>query len=145
MTGVKEKTRAHPTENELADFLSGTVTAGDRKRLEDHIAGCGACLENMVSAYESVKEFKRTKEKGSIMKKMNPYLISAIIVFILSFIFPSYFVQFLVAAIILGMKWITDSKSTKMLIMVYEAWKKGGDKEASRILSSLDKDPKNRL
>jgi hypothetical protein len=32
-----------------------------------------------------------------------------------------------------------------MLIMIYEAWKKGGEKEASRILSVLDREPKNRL
>ena len=79
------------------------------------------------------------------MKKINIYLILAIISFILSFVFQHYFVQFLTATLLLGIKWISDAKSTKMLVMIYEAWKKGGEKEASRILSSLDKDPKNRL
>ncbi|MFA5255328.1 MAG: hypothetical protein WC419_01350, partial [Candidatus Omnitrophota bacterium] len=63
----------------------------------------------------------------------------------LSFVFQRFFLQFLTATLLLGVKWITDAKSTKMLIMIYEAWKKGGEKEASRILSVLDREPKNRL
>jgi hypothetical protein len=54
-------------------------------------------------------------------------------------------VQFLTATLLLGIKWVADAKSTKMLVMIYEAWKNGGEKEASRILSSLEKGPKNRL
>jgi hypothetical protein len=79
------------------------------------------------------------------MKKINVYLILAIVSFILSFVFWDFFLQFLTATILLGIKWIADAKSTKMLVMIYEAWKKGGEKESSRILSILDKDPKNRL
>jgi hypothetical protein len=30
-----------------------------------------------------------------------------------------------------------DAKSTRMLIMIHEAWRKGGEKEASRILNTL--------
>ena len=143
MTDLKQEIKAHPKEVELADYLSNTLAGEDRKRVEDHIACCNDCLDNVVSAYESVKKFKKRKLK--IMKKINVYLILAIISFGLSFVFRDYFVQFLTATLLLGIKWITDAKSTKMLIMIYEAWKNGGEKEASRILSSLDKYPKNRL
>ena len=143
MTDLKEVLKGHPKEAELADYLSNTLTGEDRKRVEDHIACCTDCLDNAVSAYESVKTFK--KRKPEVMKKINVYLILAIISFILSFVFQHYFVQFLTATLLLGIKWIADAKSTKMLIMIYEAWKNGGEKEASRILSSLDKNPKNRL
>lgn len=143
MTELKQETMTHPTEVELADYLGKRLSAEGRERVEDHIACCNECLESVVSAYESVKTFK--KGKAGIMKKINIYLILAIISFILSFIFRDYFLQFLTATILLGIKWIADAKSTKMLIMVYEAWKKGGEKEAFRILSSLDKNPKNRL
>ena len=143
MTELKQEIRTHPTESELADYLSRASAGEERKKVEDHIACCSDCLENVVSAYESVRAFK--KGKAGTMKKIKIYLILAIISFILSFTIPQYFVQFLTATLLLGIKWIVDAKSTKMLIMIYEAWKNGGEKEASRILSSLDKDHKNRL
>ena len=143
MTDLKQEIKVHPKEAELADYLSNTLTGEERKRIEDHIACCNDCLDSAVSAHESVKTFK--KRKSSVMKKTNVYLVLAIISFILSFVFRDFFVQFLTATLLLGIKWVSDAKSTKMLVMIYEAWKKGGEKEASRILSSLDKDPKNRL
>ena len=143
MTELKQETRMHPTESELADYLNRASAGDEREKVEDHIACCNDCLENVVSAYESVRIFK--KGKAGTMKKINIYLILAIVSFVLSFTVPRYFVQFLTATLLLGIKWITDAKSTKMLIMIYEAWKNGGEKEASRILSSLDKSPKSRL
>lgn len=143
MTDLKQEIKVHPKEAELAEYLSKTLNGEGRKRVEDHIACCNDCLDNVVSAHESVRTFK--KRKDGVMKKINIYLILAIISFILSFAFQHYFVQFLTATLLLGIKWISDAKSTKMLVMIYEAWKKGGEKEASRILSSLGKDPKNRL
>jgi hypothetical protein len=143
MTNTKTITTTHPTEVELADYLSKTLSGADREVVENHIAGCNECLEKVVSAHESVKGFK--KRKVNFMKKMNIYLILAVISFLLSFVVPTYFMQFLVATLLLGIKWIVDAKSTKMLIMIYEAWKKGGEKEASRIISTLDSKPKNRL
>ena len=143
MTEIKQETKTHPTEAELADYLGKVLAGKDRQRVEDHIACCNECLENVVSAFDSVKTFK--KRKANIMKKINIYLILSIIMFILSFVFPRFFLQFLTATLLLGIKWVADSKSTKMLVMIYEAWKRGGEKEASRILSSLDSKPKNRL
>ncbi|MCX5666359.1 MAG: zf-HC2 domain-containing protein [Candidatus Omnitrophica bacterium] len=143
MTDLKQKISTHPKETELADYLDNILSGEDKKRVEDHIACCNSCLESAVSAHESVSKFK--KGKPGLMKKMNIYLLLAVISFMLSFVCREYFLQFLTATILLGAKWISDAKSTKMLVMIYEAWKKGGEKEASRILSSLDKDPKNRL
>ena len=143
MTDLKQEIKAHPKEAELAGYLSNTLTGEDRKRIEDHIACCNDCLDSVVSAHESVKTFKKRKPK--VMKKINVYLILAVISFILSFVFQGHFAQFLTATLLLGIKWISDAKSTKMLVMIYEAWKKGGEKEASRILNYLDKNPKNRL
>ena len=143
MTDLKQEIKAHPKEAELADYLSSALTGEGRKRVEDHIACCNDCLESVVSAHESVKIFK--KRKVNIMKKINIYLILAIISFVFSFVFREFFLQFLTATLLLGIKWVSDAKSTKMLVMIYEAWKNGKDKEASRILSSLDRKPKNRI
>jgi hypothetical protein len=113
------------------------------------MAGCSDCLAKMVSAHESVELFRKNKndKKGEVgfMKKMNIYLILAILAFALSFAIPRYFIQLLVATLLLGIKWIVDSKSTKMLVMIYEAWKRGGDKEAGQILKILESGPKNRF
>lgn len=143
MTDIKEKVGTHPTEVELADYLGRTLSGTDRARLEEHIACCDECLEKTVSAYESVDKFK--KEKEGIMKKINVYLVLAVASFVMSFVFQQYFLQFLTATLLLGIKWVVDSKTTKMLIMIYDAWKRGGSENASRVLSSLDKDPRNRL
>lgn len=140
MTDVKQEIGIHPTESELADYLS---TKKDKERVEAHIAGCTECLDRVVSAYESVKTFN--KGKVNVMKKMNVYLILAVMSFALSFIAPRYFLQFLTATMLLGIKWIIDSKSTKMLVMIYESWKRGNAEETSRIISSLGKHSKNRL
>lgn len=140
MTDIKIETKAHPEDTELSDFLSQTLARQENERIEEHIAGCGECLTKIVSAYEAVglSGGKRAKKrKAGLMKKMNWYLALAAISFSLSFIMPKYFIQLLVATMLFGIKWIVDSKSTKMLVMIYEAWKKGGEKEAGRIIKTL--------
>jgi hypothetical protein len=143
------ETKIHPDESELAEFLGGGLAGEELARVEEHVAACGGCLETVVSARESVELFREKAFPritiGTIMKKINPYLAIAVLSFALSFAFPQYFAQFLVATMLLGIKWVADSKSAKMLVMIYEAWKKGGDKEASRILKALDRQPKSRL
>lgn len=69
--------------------------------------------------------------------RKNKWLIASIIAFVLSFAFPRVFLQFLLAAGILGGRWIFDSENKKILIMIYNAWKKGGGKEASKMLEAL--------
>lgn len=69
--------------------------------------------------------------------KKNRWLIASITAFVLSFAFPPVFLQFLLAAGILGGKWIFDSENAKTLIMIYNAWKKGGEKEVGEMLEVL--------
>jgi len=148
MTKTEMKKQLHPTDRELAAFLDNSMPGHERQRLEEHLAGCTDCLTGIVSAYESVKSFKKDrthKGKVNIMKKINIYLVMAIVAFALSFMMRRYFLQLLVATLILGIKWIVDSKSMKMLVMIYEAWKNGGEKEASRILETLDPSRKTRF
>ena len=79
------------------------------------------------------------------MKRLNWYFLAMAITFTLSFVLPRYFLQLLVATIIFGAKWIIDARNARILVMIYEAWRKGGEKGASRILEGLKIDPKNRL
>ena len=150
MTDTKLETKAHPTESELADLLGGSLSAQDKERIEDHVASCDECLEAIVSAHETVALFKKprsaiSEEVINLMKKINLYLVLAVISFALSFVMSQYFLQFLVATLVLGAKWIIDSKTTKMLIMIHEAWKKGGEKEASKILEKINAASKSRF
>lgn len=150
MTAAKPDTVTHPTESRLADYLGGGLTARERERLTDHIGSCADCLAKVVAAHEAVASEcgeggKHTEGKPESMKKPNFYLIGSIVAFTLSFLMPRHFIQLLVATLVLGMKWIVDSKSTKMLVMIYEAWKKGGEKEASKILETFDAKTRKRL
>lgn len=149
MTETGSKLRTHPADIELSDYLDNVLPANERERIEAHIASCGECLTKVVSAYEAAGSYEnaRPKKKGriSLMKKINPYLVLAVITFILSFVTSRYFIQLLVATLLLGIKWIVDSKTTRMLVMIYEAWRKGGEKEASRVLETLDSKHKSRF
>lgn len=138
---TQTETKTHPSELELAGFLDGSLPKEDKARIEGHISNCNECLIRVVSAYESVESFKKKSgiKKGALnnMKKINLYLVLAVLSFLFSFTMPKYFIQLLVATLLLGIKWIVDSKSTKMLVMIYEAWKKGGEKEIGEILETL--------
>lgn len=124
--------RMHPEDTELADYLDNALSPEDRDRIERHIAECRECLDKIVSAHESVRRSKISGKTG-VFKKFNIYLVLTILSFLLSFIMPRYFLQFLLATLLLGTKWIVDSKTTKMLITIYEAWKSGGENDSSPI------------
>lgn len=149
MTGIKTETTAHPTEVELAGLLDRSASHEERKRLESHVACCSECLASLVSAHETVELFNKNKGSGkeriNMLKKVNWYLVLAVISFAMSFIMPGHFIQFLVVTLLFGIKWIVDAKSTRMLVMIYEAWKTGGGQGASRILETMDSKPKNRF
>lgn len=149
MTDLNVFQKAHPEEAELADFMAGGLSKKDRSRVEEHLGSCRECMDAMVAAKESVDHFNKERRlknrKGSIVKKINIYLLLAIVSFSLSFITPRYFIQLLVATLLLGIKWVVDSKTTKMLVMIHEAWKQDGDKGASRVLKTLERDHSNRL
>ena len=144
MADFKQEIKTCPDEALLGSYLDGTLKDGPRDALEVHLGSCEACLVSLVSAYESVATFKG-KGKENFMKRLNWYFLAMAISFALSFILPRYFLQLLVATIIFGAKWIIDARNARILVMIYEAWRKGGEKGASRILEGLKIDPKNRL
>jgi len=148
MAGLKVEEKKHLAEIEIADYLDNRLSGKEKALFEEHIASCGECLEKTVSGYESVRSFRKKAHKKGVpgfMKKINIYLALALISFTLSFIMPRFFLQLLVATLVLGIKWIVDAKTAKMLIMVYDAWKKGGEKEAGRVLKELDPTRKDRF
>ncbi len=138
MNGLTQDVKSCPDAAVLGAYLDKALAPGERSSVEGHIASCDDCLALVVSAYESVSAFRKER-KPRTMKKMNWYFLGTVLCFILSFAFPRFFLQFLVATILCGLKWIIDAKNTRMLVMIYEAWQKGGEKEASRILERFRK------
>lgn len=128
MTDTKMKTDTHPDEAALAGFLAGRALKDGRERIEEHLSSCSRCLDRIAAAHEAVAAFNKTKSrkkiKDAIMKKINIYLLLAVISFSLSFIVPRYFLQLLSATLLFGIKWVADSRSTKMLISIREAYKR---------------------
>ena len=133
-----QKIKTCAKDSEINDYLSGKLSPERKLELENHFADCTGCLDKLVFAHQTVKEFGETGLKGRVNMKSkwvrHLWLIGAIITFILSFLFREYFLQFLTATALLGAKWIFDSVNARILIMIYEAWKKGGKDEAARIL-----------
>jgi hypothetical protein len=134
----------HPDANQMADYLNKTISNDQRREVEAHITSCEECLKAMTAAHETIARFRNDKKKDSrkvnIMKKINPYLALAILFFLFSFITPKFFIQSLVATLLFGIKWVADSRSTKMLVMIHDAWKRGDDKGVSRILNTIERD-----
>ncbi len=103
----------------LYSYAKGGLSPSEKDAAESHIAGCYHCLDLLVSINKGVR-FQRIRRVK--MRKEHIFLLMAVISFVLSFVLSSYFLQLLTVTVIFGIKWIIDSKSTRMLIMVHEAW-----------------------
>lgn len=134
-----EKAGKCPDEATLSAYLNGALGEKEAQAIEGHIAGCHFCLENLRAAYlgdrldregnlsdspqrliDKAKGIAKLSTKDKRLKR-NLWLFGTILAFIFSFIFPRYFVQFLVAALILGLKWVSESEGVRMLIMALDS------------------------
>ena len=146
-----------PSEAVLAGYLGNSLK--QKEKVETHISECLYCLEQLNLAHQAQKAFSKgnlpssgqkivdkakkisslapakSKRKGSI------WLVATLIAFILSFLVPRYFLQFLAAAVILGIKWALESDAAKTLIMILD--KRHKDKEED--LPEKVKDRLNKL
>ena len=144
-----DKTVDCPDEVILVEYLDTGLDKEKYQYIEHHIAGCGFCLSQLSLASQSKLIYKQggfepapqtlinktksqlgiyesesnTKNNKKKMIKKQLFLLGAIIFFILSFIFPKYFFQFLVGTLILGIRWAFESESGRTLIMVFDSWR----------------------
>lgn len=123
----------HPSASDLAEYLGGTLPPDRRSRVAAHIASCPDCLAAVAAAHEAVS--RPAEGSGPRARKRRGwsglYLAGALGAFVLSFLLPRYFVQFLVATVILALKWIIDAKSTRTLIAVHDALKDDARRDTS--------------
>jgi len=131
-----------PTASRLADYLGGSIRGKDKSGIESHLAGCPACTEDLVLAQKASSMYTNTRSgrKGPSSRglKKHVWIILALVCFAGSFLYSRYFLQFLAATLILAAKWIFETVNARILIMIYDAWKKGGEKEVGRVLDRYD-------
>jgi hypothetical protein len=136
-----------PDEAGLASFLGGKLKESETRAIEEHIAGCPLCLESVRAGYlgerlhnkgdlpasntEIIRKAKGIVKMDSGKKNIRTYLwlAATAAAFLLSFTVPKYFAQFLVLALILGLKWVSESESVRTLIVAMEAKRRHENKE----------------
>jgi len=119
------KNRLCPSEEDLSGYLSGVAGDTDRILIEQHLADCQAC-RTLIAETHSIAR----KSAGNIIHKLfralkreHLWFAASVTSLAFSFVFSKYFIQFLTASLLLGIKWIIDSKTTKTLIMIHKTLK----------------------
>ena len=136
------RSRDCPSEAALNAYMEGSISKAENEKITQHISQCLFCLELIEQASRqdmSIREPGPSKEtirraieiaKGqNLIKphyrlKKHLWLIGTIISFGLSFVFSRYFLQFLILALILGIKWavLDITANGKTSIMIYDFW-----------------------
>jgi hypothetical protein len=120
----QEADAACPADNVLTDYIGGGLSTDERHNLEKHAAGCKTCLWKISTALKAGGLHNNKEARIQPVKKQNLWLLLTIIAFTSSFLFPRYFLQCLVATILLGIKWITDGENMRTLVLVIDSWRK---------------------
>jgi len=121
-----------PDAKQLSSYLDEQLSDSERSSIEEHISGCDQCLDFIVLAHEAgrcpqkcprfLKD--RIKMRLGLKKKRSGHearwFFAALLLFALSFVVKRYFVQFLVAAVILGFKWVMEGEGAKRAIMIFK-------------------------
>ncbi|MBD3379421.1 MAG: hypothetical protein GF408_03050 [Candidatus Omnitrophica bacterium] len=122
------------SEEVLSAYLSGKLAGEERRRAEKHIACCENCRRTMGEAYDITKNKTAGEMFFCVLEKLkeNKWGLISVFLIVLSFLFPRYFLQFLSAALLSGVKWVVEARSLKMMIMVREARKNSASASDTR-------------
>ncbi len=135
-------------EKKLSSYLDQTLSIDERNEIEEHISCCNNCLDLLLVAYEAQKWHRRlfsrllrfarndviarskaTKQSQKNKRSELKWLIAALFLFALSFLFKKYFLQFLVAATVLGFKWVMEGEAGRRAIMIFKGIQKPEDQQ----------------
>lgn len=119
------KNRLCPSEENLSEYLSGVTSDSEKILIEQHLANCQACRTLVADAHSIARKSAENKIHNLFraLKREHLWLTACVISLSFSFVFSKYFIQFLTASLLLGIKWIIDSKTTKTLIMIHKTLK----------------------
>lgn len=121
-----------PNEKILSSYLDEVLSETERNNVETHISECNHCLDVLLVAYDAGSKSRKCpallKEKirrrlGFKEKKKHPelkWLFGALFLFMLSFVVKKFFLQFLLASVILGFKWVMEGEGAKRVIMIFK-------------------------
>jgi hypothetical protein len=99
---------------------------------------CNQCGRAVVAKAEAPGELRTVVQQWLPESvRDNKWLVGAIVAVLASFAFPAIFLQFLLAAGIMGGAWLLQRAKREMLADLYRAWKSGDDAERDRLLSRL--------
>ena len=149
MTKLHDATAVRcPDEAALAAFLGGKLKETEARSIEEHVAGCPLCLESVRAGYlgeklhngkgstgsntEIIRKAKGIAKMDSTKKNIrtNLWLAATVAAFLLSFTVPKYFAQSLVAALILGLKWVSESENLRTIIVALRNNSRNADMES---------------
>ena len=125
--------RMCPSEKALSEYLADFLPAKEKDKIEEHLVKCTACRALLFEAHIVTNKFdiKYFSRKVFSLFKKNFFLILFFLSFTLSFLLPNHFLQLLILSVMTGIKWATDSRTDKMLIMVHKALKSSDSDEPS--------------
>lgn len=116
-----------PSDADLGLYAEGGLSGKRREELEAHIAACLYCQDMLVVANKAIGG----RRQGLLrMPAGRKWLAGCLLCFALSFFIPRYFMQFLIAALILGIKWATEG--AKSIVMVYKELQRSRNREGVR-------------
>ena len=159
---IPEKSADCPPIETLGRYVLGALGADELYNIGNHVKSCKFCSELiedalLYSAYEKHIDTSAVSGKVKNMaKSLNPryktkrrkmtnylknsiWLMLSLASLVSSFFIPRHFLQFLILAVIFGLKWVFDRESTRTLIMIYNSWKRHdrtGEKDMEEIFKS---------
>jgi|GEM_PF-1921072 len=161
-----EKSKECPGTKPLLDYLAGSLSGEISLELEKHLSHCPFCLRQISIASDALSQKKKdlipvpektinkvnrrleaylkntTRKRKGKKTKQRFYFLAMLVFFVLSFLLPKYFAQFLVGALILGMRWSLEGKGGQTLIMVLDSLRKQSqgknDEISNRIKNHLE-------
>jgi hypothetical protein len=159
---LPEKASACPSVDILSKYVSGELEAAMLHDVSGHVKGCKFCNELiegalLYSAYakninvgavpDKVKNrakslnpvFKTKEHRIMHFLKRNIWIILSLASLTMSFFVSRYFFQFLILAVIFGLKWVFNRESVRTIVTIYNAWKRH-DKESDKELDEIFKD-----
>lgn len=132
--------RICPEEEKLAEYISGLMSGEELVSMEEHLDRCDSCRKLAFEAHEIITR----PDCGRMVRRIfgyfqkNLWIVLAAVFFLCSFIFRGYFLQLLALTVISSLKWIIDSRNTRLLVTIHEAWKRGDKEKTEHILSKID-------
>jgi hypothetical protein len=123
--------RICPEEEVLSAYLCDRLPAEEKENVEAHLACCPPCRDLIACALKfgmAPGIGERGRAFFALLKK-NLWLLGAAFSLGLSFFCPRHFMQFLAAGVIMGLKWIVDGTSFRMMFLVQERLKKDAEKK----------------